>query len=59
MIDSLLNDNSEDFRKLVHDALYDKIKDKLQSRKTEIAASLYEPSEETEEECEECDQEQE
>lgn len=56
-IDSLLNDNTEEFRKQIHDLLYDKIKDKLQAKKTEISASLYDESSENEP-CDECEEEQ-
>lgn len=40
-IDSLINDDAEVFRKHVQDALYMKIKEKIQDKKNEIAMSLY------------------
>jgi hypothetical protein len=51
IVDSLLQDNAEDFRKEIHSALFNKIKEKLQSKKTEMASSLYD-----EQPCEECEE---
>jgi len=53
IVDNLLQDNAEDFRKEIHAALYDKIKEKLQTKKTEIASTLYD-----EQPCEECDEQE-
>jgi hypothetical protein len=53
IIDSLLQDNSDDFRKEIHSALFNKIKEKLQDKKTEMAMTLYD-----EEPCEECEEQQ-
>jgi hypothetical protein len=53
IIDSLLKDDSDEFRKEIHSALYNKIKEKLQDKKTEMAMTLYD-----EEPCEECEEEQ-
>lgn len=53
IIDSLLRDDSDEFRKEIHSALYNKIKEKLQDKKTEMAMTLYD-----EEPCEECEEEQ-
>lgn len=41
IIDSLLKDDSDEFRKEIHSALYNKIKEKLQDKKTEMAMTLY------------------
>jgi hypothetical protein len=40
-IDSLINDDAEAFRKHIQDSLYNKIKEKIQDKKSEIAMSLY------------------
>ena len=48
-----MQDNSDEFRKEIHSALYNKIKEKLQDKKTEMAMTLYD-----EEPCEECEEEQ-
>ena len=53
LIDSLMQDNSDEFRKEIHSALYNKIKEKLQDKKTDMAMTLYD-----EEPCEECEEEQ-
>jgi|LauGreDrversion4_2_1035121.scaffolds.fasta_scaffold2986523_2 hypothetical protein len=53
IIDSLLKDDSDEFRKEIHSALYNKIKEKLQDKKTEMAMTLYD-----EEPCEECEEQQ-
>lgn len=53
LIDKLTQDNAEDFRKEIHAALYDKIKEKLQSRKTEIASTLYD-----EQPCDDCEKQE-
>lgn len=51
-VESLIGGDSEQFRKQVYDALYDKVKEQLQNKKQEIAATIY--SSEGEEESEEC-----
>jgi hypothetical protein len=53
IIDSLLKDDSDEFRKEIHSSLYNKIKEKLQDKKTEMAMTLYD-----EEPCEECEKQQ-
>jgi len=53
IIDSLLKDDSDEFRKEIHSSLYNKIKEKLQDKKTEMAMTLYD-----EEPCEECEEQQ-
>jgi hypothetical protein len=53
IVDNLLQDNAEDFRKEIHAALYDKIKEKLQDKKLEMAKTLYD-----EEPCEDCEEQQ-
>ena len=53
IIDSLFKDDSDEFRKEIHSALYNKIKEKLQDKKTEMAMTLYD-----EEPCEECEEQQ-
>jgi hypothetical protein len=53
IIDSLLKDDSDEFRKEIHSALFNKIKEKLQDKKTEMAMTLYD-----EEPCEECEEQQ-
>lgn len=53
IIDSLLKDDSDEFRKEIHAALYNKIKEKLQDKKTEMAMTLYD-----EEPCEDCEEQQ-
>jgi hypothetical protein len=53
IVDSLLQDNAEDFRKEIHAALYDKIKEKLQNKKLEIASTLYD-----DQPCEDCDKQE-
>jgi hypothetical protein len=52
IIDNLLNNDNEGFRKEIHSALYNKIKEKLQDKKVEMAMTLYD------EPCEECEEEQ-
>lgn len=52
IIDSLLDNNQEDFRNQIHSALYAKIKDALAEKRIEVASSLYANTDE--EECQEC-----
>jgi len=40
-IEKLINDDNEGFRGEIHSALYNKIKEKLQDKKIELAATLY------------------
>lgn len=40
-IENLINGNSDDFRKDIQTALYDKVKDRLQDMKVEVAMTLY------------------
>jgi len=40
-IDHLINDDSEEFRKHIHSALFDRIKEKLEHKKIEMASTLY------------------
>jgi len=53
IIDSLLNNSNEEFRNEIHSALYNKIKEKLQDKKLEMAKTLYD-----EEPCEDCEEQQ-
>jgi len=53
-IENLINGDSDQFRKEVYDALYNKVKEHLHNKKQEIAATIY--SDDFEEECTECDQ---
>lgn len=53
IIDSLLNNSNEEFRNEIHSALYNKIKEKLQDKKSEMAKTLYD-----EEPCEDCEEQQ-
>jgi hypothetical protein len=51
-VENLLSGDMDQFRKEVHDALYDKIKVQLHNKKQEIAADIYSDDSE---ECSECD----
>ena len=53
IIDSLLDNNQEDFRNQIHSALFVKIKDALAEKRVEVASSLYANTDE-EEECQDC-----
>jgi len=53
IVDNLLQDNAEEFRNEIHSALYNKIKEKLQDKKLEMAKTLYD-----EEPCEDCEEQQ-
>jgi hypothetical protein len=52
IIDSLLDNNQEEFRNQINSALFVKIKDALAKKRVEVASSLYDNTDE--EECQNC-----